>query len=65
MTDDKAILQGAFPALYPSPHEVADAVAEYRARQDAERTKMARLRALRLEAEARRGRPQSKSARAR
>jgi hypothetical protein len=39
---------GVFARLNPPPHKVEEAVADYNARQDAEREKMARLRAARL-----------------
>jgi hypothetical protein len=55
--DDKPPLRlyGRFARLNPPPDEVAEAVADYKARQEAERAKMAKLKALRLAAEAKAG----------
>ena len=52
--DDKppVKLYGAHARLNPPPHEVQQAIADYKGRQDAERAKMANLRKLRLAAEA-------------
>ena len=53
MTDDDKPpmrLYGVHARLNPPPHEIEQAVAEYKARQEAEREKMARLKALRLAA---------------
>jgi hypothetical protein len=52
--DDKppAKLYGVHARLSPPPHEVEQAVADYKGRQDAERDKMAKLKALRLAREA-------------
>jgi hypothetical protein len=58
MTDDDkppAKLSGVHARLNPSPHEVEQAVADYKSRQDGERAKMANLKALRLAAEAKAG----------
>lgn len=43
---------GPYARLHPPPYKVAEAVADYKARQEAERTKMAKLREQRLAAEA-------------
>jgi hypothetical protein len=45
-------VHGVYARLNPPPHKVAAAVDEYKARQEAERAKMARLKVLRLAAEA-------------
>jgi hypothetical protein len=51
--DDK--YYGLYARLHPPPHKVAEAVADYKARQEAERAKMGKLRELRLAAEAQAG----------
>lgn len=43
-------VHGAYARLHPPPHVTAEAVADHKARQDAELAKMARLKALRLNA---------------
>jgi hypothetical protein len=51
MTDDDkppVKLYGVYARLHAPPNKVAEAVADHKARQDAERTKTAKLRALRL-----------------
>lgn len=58
MTDDDKPppkLYGVHARLNPPPPEVAAAVDEYKARQKVERAKMAKLRELRLAAQAKAG----------
>jgi hypothetical protein len=55
MTDDDKPpprLYGVHARLHPPPNEVARAVADYKARQEAQRGNMAKLRELQLAAEA-------------
>ena len=62
--DDKQPPEGTFGVharLNPPPHKTEEAVAEYKARQEAERARMVRLRELRLAAEAKAaGKPKAK-----
>jgi hypothetical protein len=52
VTDDDDKHYGVYARLHPPPHRVAEAVAEYKGRQEAERAKMTKLREMRLAAEA-------------
>jgi len=54
MTDDDKYY-GVYARLHPPPHKVAEAVADYKARQEAERAKVAKLREQRLAAETKAG----------